>query len=81
MMATATLERRTLARFCELIERADFDLKLAHDAGVAARVSFRQLQRIRPARRECSDLLREIEAANDPATAISGENILPTKAI
>lgn len=70
MMATAaTLERRTLARCRQLVERAEFDLKLAGDAGRAARLSFRQLQRIRRARRECSDLLIELEAKDGSAEA------------
>jgi len=53
-----------LVRCRQLAERTVFDLKLAHDAAVAFGLPFVSLSKLKRARREMSDLLRELEAAN-----------------
>ena len=55
-----------LARALTLARRAEFDLKLLADAGLAAEVPFAQLARIRRASRELKDLLRDLSAQNSP---------------
>ena len=53
-----------LARCRQLAERADFDLRLAHDVAVAFGLPFVSLSKLKRARREMSDLLRELETAD-----------------
>ena len=55
------IARRALARYLELAERCRHDLKLWHDAALAISLPFIRLQRIKRARREVADELREIE--------------------
>lgn len=43
-----------------LAARTSTDLKLLNDAALAARVPYKQLAKIQRARRELSDLLREL---------------------
>ncbi|MGI8656382.1 MAG: hypothetical protein ACR2LC_14340 [Pyrinomonadaceae bacterium] len=53
-------ESSALARCQQLAKRSAFDLSLAHDAGVSAHLPFAHLARIKRARREMNDLLREL---------------------
>ncbi len=53
-------ESSALARCKHLAKRSAFDLNLAHDAGVSAQLPFVHLSRIKRARREMHDLLREL---------------------
>ncbi len=53
-------ESSALARCQQLAKRSAFDLNLAHDAGVSAQLPFVHLSRIKRARREMNDLLREL---------------------
>jgi hypothetical protein len=53
-------ESSALVRCKELAKRSAFDLNLAHDAAMSANVPFASLARIKRARREMSDLLREL---------------------
>ncbi len=53
-------ESSALARCQQLAKRSAFDLSLAHDAGVSAQLPFVHLARIKRARREMDDLLREL---------------------
>ncbi len=56
---TSTDSRHALSRCHQLAERTVFDLKLAHDAAVACGLPFVSLSKLKRARREMSDLLRE----------------------
>lgn len=60
-----TQESSALARCKELAKRSAFDLSLAHDAAMSAGVPFTSLAKIKRARREVSDLLRELMADAD----------------
>jgi len=51
-----------LARTRTLAERSATDLKLAHDAALAAGMPFVDLSKLMRARREVKDLLKRIEA-------------------
>jgi hypothetical protein len=53
-------ESSALIRCKQLARRTAFDLNLAHDAAMSANISFSSLERIRRARREMNDLLREL---------------------
>jgi hypothetical protein len=54
-------ESSALTRTKQLAKRSAFDLNLAHDAAVSAQLPFVSLSRIKRARREMNDLLRELE--------------------
>jgi hypothetical protein len=54
-----------LARCKQLVERARFDLQLAMDAARSADVPFSRLVRLKRARREMDDLLRELTPTSD----------------
>lgn len=56
---------RALARYQQLLERADFDLKLAADAALAAALPFARLMRIKRARRELNDELCALRKINE----------------
>ncbi len=56
-------ESSALVRCKELAKRSAFDLNLAHDAAMSAKVPFASLARIKRARREMNDLLRELTAS------------------
>ncbi len=56
-----------LARTRHLAERSATDLKLAHDAALAAGLPYKSLLKIQRARRELRDLLSEIEARKEAA--------------
>jgi hypothetical protein len=58
-------ESSALARCRQLAKRSAFDLSLAHDAGVSAHLPFVHLARIKRARREIKDLLRELASGNE----------------
>jgi homoserine dehydrogenase len=49
-----------LARTRELAERSQSDLKLLHDATLAAQIPFIHLAKVKRARAEITNLLREI---------------------
>lgn len=49
-----------LARCKELAKRSAFDLNLAHDAAIGANIPFVHLAKIKRARQEMNDLLREL---------------------
>lgn len=53
-------ESSALIRCKQLVRRTAFDLNLAHDAAMSAKVPFASLARIKRARREMNDLLREL---------------------
>ncbi len=53
-------ESSALIRCQQLAKRSAFDLNLAHDAAVSAQLPFVHLARIKRARREMDDLLREL---------------------
>jgi hypothetical protein len=53
-------ESSALVRCKELAKRSAFDLNLAHDAAMSAKVPFASLARIKRARREMNDLIREL---------------------
>ena len=63
-MATETQQpdRRTVALYAQLAARVETDLRLLHDAAVAIRLPFNRLARVKRARREVADELREIES-------------------
>ncbi len=56
-------EASALVRCKQLAERSAFDLNLAHDAAMSAKVPFASLARIKRARREMNDLVRELRAS------------------
>jgi hypothetical protein len=58
-------ESSALVRCKELAKRSAFDLNLAHDAAMSAHVPFASLARIKRARREMDDLLRELTPTSD----------------
>ncbi len=60
MQSKQHAESTALARCKHLAKRSAFDLNLAHDAGVSAQLPFVSLSRIKRARREMNDLLREL---------------------
>jgi endonuclease/exonuclease/phosphatase family metal-dependent hydrolase len=60
MGITHKQESSALARCQQLAKRSAFDLNLAHDAAVSAQLTFVHLARIKRARREMIDLLREL---------------------
>jgi homoserine dehydrogenase len=64
---TLQADSRALARYEQLIRRAAFDLKLAHDAAVAAGTPFARLAKIKRARSEMRDLMREPPAQEEHA--------------
>jgi hypothetical protein len=66
-------ESSALVRCKELAKRSAFDLNLAHDAAMSAHVPFASLARIKRARREMNDLLRELTA--NPAQPDQTENL------
>ncbi len=49
-----------LARARQLVERSSHDLKLAHDAALAARLPFKSLAKLKRAQREVRDLAHEL---------------------
>ncbi len=53
------------ARLRKLVERSAFDLRFAHEAALAVGVPFAQLAKIKRARREMSDLARELERVKE----------------
>jgi hypothetical protein len=53
-------ESSALTRCKQLVERTRFDLNLAHAAAVASNIPFVQLAKIKRARREVNDLLRDL---------------------
>jgi hypothetical protein len=57
-------ESSALLRCKELAKRSAFDLRLAHDAAMSAGVPFASLARIKRARREIADLLRDLLKEN-----------------
>ncbi len=57
-----TTDARLLSRLQELLERAKFELQLAHDLTVALGLPFKRQARIKRAQREVKDELRDIEA-------------------
>ncbi len=65
-------ESFALIRCKQLAKRSAFDLNLAHDAGVSAQLPFVHLAKIKRARREMIDLLRELTA--NPARPDQTEN-------
>jgi hypothetical protein len=58
-------ESSALVRCKQLVERARFDLQLAMDAARSADVPFSRLVRLKRARREVNDLLRELTVNAD----------------
>jgi hypothetical protein len=55
----------TEARLRKLVERSSFDLRFAHEAALQVGVPFAQLAKIKRARREMSDLARELESVKE----------------
>lgn len=51
------------ARLVQLVTRSAFDLKLAHDAALAAALPFAGLVKLKRAQREVGDLARELALA------------------
>ncbi len=64
---SAIIQRNSpvLARCAKLVERADFDLKLANDAAQGAELPYSRRSKILRARRELGDLLREMKAEHE----------------
>lgn len=54
-----------LVRCKELAKRSAFDLSLAFDAAMTAKVPFASLAKIKRARREMNDLIRELTVNAD----------------
>jgi len=57
-------ESSALVRCKQLAQRSAFDLSLAFDAAMTAKVPFASLARIKRARREVADLLRDLSKEN-----------------
>jgi hypothetical protein len=57
-------ESSALVRCKELAKRSAFDLSLAHDAAIASNIPFVHLAKIKRARREMNDLLRDLSKEN-----------------
>jgi hypothetical protein len=72
MGVARTQESSALVRCQQLAKRSAFDLSLAHDAGISAQLPFVHLARIKRARREMNDLIRELTA--DAARPDQAEN-------
>lgn len=58
-------DRRTIARYAQLAQRVETDLRLLHDCALASGLEFKRLQRLKRARREVTDELREIEKGKE----------------
>ncbi len=66
-------EASALVRCKQLAKRSAFDLNLAHDSAVSANIPFVHLAKIKRARREMDDLVRELTA--NPAHPDQTENL------
>ncbi len=58
-------ESSALVRCQQLARRTAFDLNLAHDSAVSANIPFVHLAKIKRARREMDDLVRELTVNAD----------------
>jgi hypothetical protein len=69
-MATepAQVDPRTRARYAQLAARVETDLRLLHDTALAIQLPFNRLARVKRAKREICDELREIETATKKGT-------------
>ena len=65
MAKTQNTDPRTVARYAQLAQRVEVDLRLLHDAAVAIALPFNRLARVKRARREVADELREIEKGKE----------------
>lgn len=56
------IDRRTRARYGELLSRVQIDLRLTHDAALAIGLEFKRLARIKRAMREVADEQRAFQS-------------------
>ncbi len=56
-----------IARYRQLLERADFDLKLARDVALSLALPSRRIARLNRARRELGDERDELKAQPQPS--------------
>jgi hypothetical protein len=65
-------DKANLTRYKELLSRALFELKLAHDLAVSLKLSYKRTSRLQRARKELFDEKEELKKVDAPAIEKQG---------